>query len=1255
MCDSACDRVAHAPGCVLGVLQRALVDDAEPVSLPRRLESVAVALETAAADPTTASRLENDLCNRTLDQDGRDTALALAVRTLQPQLVAGLLLLEPSIVGIDSKLTCEALRLMTTTTTTAPPPPPPLPQDTRAAENALLDAASGDAEARLGALLQKARATTTAQRQVSGVSLSALRRVVLRGVDQEANGASLYCALCITLLLAHFGRDTVCVRSADDSDEDDSRQLDGGLDVLAPWIELGRRDAWPADALSFVTSALCARVGPLPPKVGPVRNPDLFLAHWQANRLARQSSAEPRNLKSEGVHHSNGSLRRTVLVHEAHVRDADSASTATSRSSNRTGSGDSTAPLLAHTFEDEGGSSDSSRGSSRGSIQASTTGILPGSGNGGQDSLFPPQDPSATGRSASTITLSSQLSASAAQDPAPAPAPAPEHSLNSLNSHLYPANPVSTEPVRLLGSPHGSSSGLPDASRPNLIIPRIASALSDAAVEPATPDACDLDGLVPEKAVAALTKGARTPRSSPSSSRTNSILSPEMIAMATLKVPPRGPEAGPSNPSDHDTVALTVQDSSSDPFADESTGLVMRSPQLRAAAASSTNGTLAAGALATLGAALLGGARSPTSASAQPASSATLNRKPSIGQADTREVFETTAARRESEQEREEMQDHIDDRFFNEVHSSTNLLEEAMLRSSRRRAPSVLRPTHTESAIPDDRHERHVMELTGMPLAYNTQDDDIEHGGSHHHHHHHDHVDSIFSEAPGVPRNDSAADMQHTPPLTRGFSSPALAEQDSLATPRQPRRVVIQERVEADASSHYDTRRTLNRKRNKGTEDKQSAAYAVSLMGRYRDQWLMQLLRQGAKDGDDSGLPHIPKLQTLDPAMARRMTDLLEHHSTSGHHTSRSGEEVRSIVSFVSDARPRLAESHPRYTIMSQTNSTRTYADLSELLSHNPDEVLSPGGQQFWIDVHKPTKHDMRMMEHVFNLHPLTTEDVLSDDTREKLEVYDNYLFICLHSYSLNEMDYSLNDNGLVFVCLFANYVITFHDVVSPPITRVYQRLKRKASHVRPDWVVYFVLDEIVELHGPPVDVSEAEVESIDDLVVTLSGSEQADFLRRTGQARKRLTDLYRRLHPKREILSSLLSRPMPHVSKNTMLYFRDVFDHVLGLMMSLEVSRETLNTAQSQYLGKVSIEVAFLSNEIAVVMKRLTYGATVLLPLTLVAGIFGMNIYLPFQLGSDQPLSDTFWPFIFVMLFMAVLSFSIVYLVRRMETRLRR
>lgn len=250
--------------------------------------------------------------------------------------------------------------------------------------------------------------------------------------------------------------------------------------------------------------------------------------------------------------------------------------------------------------------------------------------------------------------------------------------------------------------------------------------------------------------------------------------------------------------------------------------------------------------------------------------------------------------------------------------------------------------------------------------------------------------------------------------------------------------------------------------------------------------------------------------------------------------------------------------------------------------------------------------------------------------------------------------EYDMVDNGLINICLYENFVLTFHLKPSCAINSVYKRLARARfdiNHmgVRGDWVLYFLLDEIVEGHGLLVDSAEAEVESVDDLVLTLSGAEQADMLRRMGSARKRLVILYRRLHPKRDIISSMLSRPIPHVSRNTALYLRDVLDHILGFLMRIDISKETLTTAQSQYLGKVSIEVASLSNQIAIVMKRLTYGATILLPMTLISGIFGMNVKVPFQPGFDETdIDDTLYPFLIILLFMLVIALLVLYAMKR-------
>ncbi|EPZ35390.1 cora-domain-containing protein [Rozella allomycis CSF55] len=298
--------------------------------------------------------------------------------------------------------------------------------------------------------------------------------------------------------------------------------------------------------------------------------------------------------------------------------------------------------------------------------------------------------------------------------------------------------------------------------------------------------------------------------------------------------------------------------------------------------------------------------------------------------------------------------------------------------------------------------------------------------------------------------------------------------------------------------------------------------------------------------------------------------------------------------------------------------------------------LLKEGG--FWIDVCDPSVEEMTFLAKViyflsfhnqlFNLHPLTTEDIICNESREKCEVFENYIFTCVKSFEQRAYDPMQLFPLDIFIVMFDTHVITIHRNIIPHVKNVMKRMDKLFLYLKisADWVVYAMLDDIVDAFMPYMQSIELEVESIDDLVLVLTEHDQHDMLRRIGVARKRVTTLQRFLKIKTDIIKVLTKRVPDRLNSHTLLYLRDINDHVISNIQNLEHFNETLNRSHGNYLAQISIEITQASNRMNVVMKKMTAWGSVLLPLSLVAGIWGMNVHVPGQPGaSDESLIPFF------------------------------
>jgi magnesium transporter len=214
-----------------------------------------------------------------------------------------------------------------------------------------------------------------------------------------------------------------------------------------------------------------------------------------------------------------------------------------------------------------------------------------------------------------------------------------------------------------------------------------------------------------------------------------------------------------------------------------------------------------------------------------------------------------------------------------------------------------------------------------------------------------------------------------------------------------------------------------------------------------------------------------------------------------------------------------------------------------------------------------------------------------------------------------------------------------------PHPQNVRKRIKQLKDYINvtPDWICYGLLDDITDSFAPLIRAIEFEVDSIDELVLILKESEQSDMLRRIGYCRKRMMGLLRLLSSKTDVVKTLIKRgemvpeegTRPALSKEVALYLGDVQDHILSMLQSLNHYEKISSRSHSNYLAQISIEMTQTNNEINDVLSKLTALGSVLVPMNLVTGLWGMNVQVPGQYQEDLT-----W---FIGIMTSILAFCIV------------
>ena len=236
----------------------------------------------------------------------------------------------------------------------------------------------------------------------------------------------------------------------------------------------------------------------------------------------------------------------------------------------------------------------------------------------------------------------------------------------------------------------------------------------------------------------------------------------------------------------------------------------------------------------------------------------------------------------------------------------------------------------------------------------------------------------------------------------------------------------------------------------------------------------------------------------------------------------------------------------------------------------------------FWLDVLSPTDTEMRVISKTFGIHPLTAEDIMMQEAREKVELFRNYYFVNYRTFEqdMNSEDYLEPIN--MYVAVFREGVISFHFSMTPHPANVRRRIRQLKDYLilSSDWISYAIIDDITDVFAPLIQTIENEVDDIDDAVLqlhsggkedssnkkdnekrseageTTSGESGGDMLRRVGECRKKVMGLYRLLGNKADVIKGFAKRcneqweiaPRSEIG----LYLGDIQDHILTMTSNL-------------------------------------------------------------------------------------------------------
>jgi len=291
-----------------------------------------------------------------------------------------------------------------------------------------------------------------------------------------------------------------------------------------------------------------------------------------------------------------------------------------------------------------------------------------------------------------------------------------------------------------------------------------------------------------------------------------------------------------------------------------------------------------------------------------------------------------------------------------------------------------------------------------------------------------------------------------------------------------------------------------------------------------------------------------------------------------------------------------------------------------------------------WVDFEEtPSETDEPILRTVFGFHPLAVDDALQESHVPKLDDWGKYLYIVLQAIKFVREDCNLDALELD-VFLGKNYIVTHHDLPIPAVTRVWQSCQRdeRYQQMDADHFLYKLIDEMVVDYMFTVEDMDEEIELVEDQIFNRPSP---DVVQRLFALKRATLHLRRALSPLREVLNKLARDNFAVVDAEDRIYFRDIYDHLVRLHDISESLRDLVGGALDTYLSVIN-------NRMNDIMKTLTVITTLFMPISFLAGFFGMNFFQPIA----TPLAK--WtgllPFIISSTIMILLPTSMLLWLRR-------
>jgi magnesium transporter len=271
----------------------------------------------------------------------------------------------------------------------------------------------------------------------------------------------------------------------------------------------------------------------------------------------------------------------------------------------------------------------------------------------------------------------------------------------------------------------------------------------------------------------------------------------------------------------------------------------------------------------------------------------------------------------------------------------------------------------------------------------------------------------------------------------------------------------------------------------------------------------------------------------------------------------------------------------------------------------------------------------LELLGDCFGLHPLVLEDILNTDQRPKMEDFSDYIFVVLKTFYYNDQSDELEPEQISLI-LGPSLVMSFQEREGDIFNPIRERIRNGKGRIRrmgADYLAYSLLDSIVDGYFIVLEQVGEEVEFLEEELVT---NPRPETLQTIHNLKRDMIFLRKSVWPLREVIGALERGESSLIKESTGIYLRDVYDHTIQVIDTIETFRDMIS-------GMLDIYLSSVSNRMNEVMKVLTIIATIFIPLTLIAGVYGMNFkYMP----------ELEWPWAYPILWLVMLAIGVLMLV---------